>query len=1678
MSSAGSSPGEPPSARLRLGACLLALLLVAAAGASAPVAAADDPTVSVEDRALGPDGTATINVSLSHAPEGLAGYAIEVTVADDTAATVADATPASLARTTTSVDGNTVTFIGADLDREVKAGSENVSLGSVTVAGEQNGTTAVTVTVTRIDTPDGERLAPRTDPGRVVVADSGSVTVAPDGSGAFESIQAAVDAVPAGYTVDVERGTYDEAVTVEKNLTVTGHGATLRGTDVDADAAVAIGPDAEPVLTGFTLRDWHTGVDATNTTGDWRLSAVTTDDVAVGLNAGSTRTTVGPAPPATGNWTVANLTTRDPAAFGIIAEASTGDWTVTRSDVRGGMYVAGAAGDWAVTDGTVSNDPDASVGALGIQAASTTGDWTVRNVTVENAATAGVWASGSSGNWTLRNATVKNVVRRADPPSAGYAGVSAFGASGDWRVVDSRVVATGGAGISARQTDGNWSVTGTAIAANDGPGVSVVGSDGAGSVADSAFVRNDGPDIDASGSTAAVDASGNWWADSSDGRCLGATCDAPLDDPPVDVPETLVVDADGSGEYDSIAAAAENATHGDRILVENGTYEDPITVDTSVDIKAVNHGGVTVDASGTAAEAGIAFDPAVPSGSTIDGLVVNGFQTGVDAAGDNGAWTLRNTTIRNAEVGVDATESSGGWAVAGSTITDTGTAVDVRDGGTAALPIRVRTSRIVNNTDAGVNAVGADTTVDATRNWWGQPDGPTDGQCVGNVDCDAQLLDADGDGVSITVAPDGTADYRTIGGAIAAATENDRIVVANGTYEERITINKSVDVVAATPGGVVIEDPGNYGPVVRIRNDASPTIDGVRIDGLRTGNVSAAVAFSAPGTSGEWTLRNVTVSDADVGVSAARSTGDWTVEESRFSEIVFNGIDATASSGDWTVAETTVQNGRSPASDGITATGATGNWTVRDALVADQGSAGIAASDADGAPRVVGSVVRDNGATGVEAAGSAGLTVRRTAVVDNNGTGLDLRNATGEHVVDGSVVSGNAAAGVDATDASATADATGNWWGREPGPDAGQCVGNADCSDALSDAPSISGPDSGADIVVAPDGSGAFESIQNAVDAAADGDTIRVRSGSYTYERGEQPVTVEKNVTIVGDGDVILEGPGLDSSPAITVAGGAEPVIESISIRAFGIGVDATETDGDWTLRNVSVEQVDAGVAATNATGAWTVTESTFENAAAGVVASRTNGDWRIEKSRIVDNERGVVARDVSAGSVRIANSTVADNTRVGVNATNSAVTVDATGNWWGQPDGPTDGQCVGNVDCGEPVSTPPAVDVRVAADGSGEFDSIRSAIEAASDGATIRVASGTYDETRIELDKNVTISGEPGATVVGDGPDAGEITTNPAFVVPGDLDDPVAPTVEGLALRDHVTGFQFSGSSGDWVVRDVTLENTRLAISASRTEGEWVVENVSHDPPETHIFAQGIDADRSTGDWRVSRFETARVNASVDARGATGDWTVSNGSFVDTGIGVYAESATGQWRIRRTSVESSREYSFSGETTGIYAAETTAAWRIANTTVEGAEAAVDLTPRYPRFDDPASGNLTIAESKLVENEVAIRANGVNGSWVVTRSTIADNAIGIDATDANRTGDATDNWWGQPSGPEKSQCVGNVDCSAPLSEPSGGDTERITTPLAILPRTDRADPAAASPDRARTHRADPFLPGR
>jgi len=89
----------------------------------------------------------------------------------------------------------------------------------------------------------------------------------------------------------------------------------------------------------------------------------------------------------------------------------------------------------------------------------------------------------------------------------------------------------------------------------------------------------------------------------------------------------------------------------------------------------------------------------------------------------------------------------------------------------------------------------------------------------------------------LTVCPTGC-DFATIGDALAAAVDGQRIRVMSGTYMERLTIAKSVNLeggwdasfTSRTPGGSVI-DAQRLGRAITILGVVSPTIDGFTITG-------------------------------------------------------------------------------------------------------------------------------------------------------------------------------------------------------------------------------------------------------------------------------------------------------------------------------------------------------------------------------------------------------------------------------------------------------------------------------------------------------------------------------------------------------------------------------------------------------------------------------------------------------------------------------------------------------------------------------------------------------------------------------------------------------------------------------------------------------------------------------
>ncbi len=91
--------------------------------------------------------------------------------------------------------------------------------------------------------------------------------------------------------------------------------------------------------------------------------------------------------------------------------------------------------------------------------------------------------------------------------------------------------------------------------------------------------------------------------------------------------------------------------------------------------------------------------------------------------------------------------------------------------------------------------------------------------------------------------------------------------------------------------------------------------------------------------------------------------------------------------------------------------------------------------------------------------------------------------------------------------------------------------------------------------------------LQDAVTAAAPGDTIRMAAGVYTLAA---PVYIEKDLALLGDGvdATILESPGVNCLYARTAPGGARPtvLVEQLTVRLSRNGILAVDTD--LTIRN------------------------------------------------------------------------------------------------------------------------------------------------------------------------------------------------------------------------------------------------------------------------------------------------------------------------------------------------------------------------------------------------------------------------------------------------------------------------------------------------------------------------------
>lgn len=168
------------TARFRIavvGVVLLALGTSALTGAAA--AQSDSPTIRVESAAVEPGETATVDVVLTSAPNGLAGYAIDLSVGSSNALIQGASYPDTFGLTSSPAvaeDGSAIRLEAADLDDQVRPGATDVVLATVNVSSGMTGEITLSVEPLQLDADGGASVEPASESGTVTVT-AGDETV-------------------------------------------------------------------------------------------------------------------------------------------------------------------------------------------------------------------------------------------------------------------------------------------------------------------------------------------------------------------------------------------------------------------------------------------------------------------------------------------------------------------------------------------------------------------------------------------------------------------------------------------------------------------------------------------------------------------------------------------------------------------------------------------------------------------------------------------------------------------------------------------------------------------------------------------------------------------------------------------------------------------------------------------------------------------------------------------------------------------------------------------------------------------------------------------------------------------------------------------------------------------------------------------------------------------------------------------------------------------------------------------------------------------------------------------------------------------------------------------------------------------------------------------------------------
>ena len=378
---------------------------------------------------------------------------------------------------------------------------------------------------------------------------------------------------------------------------------------------------------------------------------------------------------------------------------------------------------------------------------------------------------------------------------------------------------------------------------------------------------------------------------------------------------------------------------------------------------------------------------------------------------------------------------------------------------------------------------------------------------------------------------------------------------------------------------------------------------------------------------------------------------------------------------------------------------------------------------------------------------------------------------------------------------------------------------------------------------------------------------------------------------------IVVREPGV-TLDNLVVSGTDDSAIKDNEYNRFD-GITILDTSGENNVRvtDVDVLRFHAGIVVSNYASDSGVNGVSIEG---GRIGSNTDGvvvkshlseegvsdvsitDLRIRDSENAgvlipgDNYQGYSLAPLNASQVNVTGNDITSN-GVGV-VNNGTNTLNATENWWGSLDGPTDNDTEGKVAVapwldntitrdGEPV-TQPVTNV----DDDESFASIQAAIDAADPNDVIRVAGGTYDPFSIDV-KGLTVtpqSIDSPPTITNDGSqsatvriDADDVSVSGLTIQndAGDsFDQGIRATGTGVSIADNTISAN-SGSSAvavfddreglpnggapvptDVTIQDNTIQDAAIGVNVLSGTSESTAATIKDNTIEDMTAAESSD--------------------------------------------------------------------------------------------------------------------------------------------------------------------------------------------------------------------------------------------